>query len=509
MTAGLDPLRLTAREARRLLIDGELAASELTKTYLDQIERVEAKVHAFISVTADNAAKYATEIDQEAGATRGALAGLPTAIKDNMVTEGVTTTCGSRILGNYQPVYTATAVRRIWGDHIVMLGKANMDEFAMGSSTENSAFGPTHNPWDLSTVPGGSSGGSAAAVAAGEALWALGSDTGGSIRQPAALCGVVGMKPTYGAVSRYGLIAFASSLDQIGPLTRTVYDCALLLRRIAGHDPCDSTSVALPGEIELPSAERLDGLRFGIPTEYVARGIEPGVMARFEKTVALIEELGGTCVEISLPHTDYALPAYYIIAPAEASANLARFDGVRYGYRAPGAGDLTEMYEATRGEGFGAEVKRRIMIGTHALSSGYYQAYYGQAQRVRTLVRRDFDTAFAQVDLIVSPTSPTVAFGLGTRTADPLSMYLSDICTIPVNLAGLPAISIPCGLAGHLPVGFQLMGPAFAENRLLSAAHALEGAIGFTAVPSFCDSRDSSSAPGGLCSEAASEAVEL
>ncbi len=508
MSAGLDPLRLTAREARRLLTDGEIAASELTKTYLDQIGRVEDRVHAFILVTADNAAKYATEIDREMGATRGALAGLPTAIKDNMVTEGVTTTCGSKILGNYQPVYTATAVRRIWGDHIVMLGKANMDEFAMGSSTENSAFGPTRNPWDLSTVPGGSSGGSAAAVAAGEALWALGSDTGGSIRQPAALCGVVGMKPTYGAVSRYGLIAFASSLDQIGPLTRTVYDCALLLRRITGHDPCDSTSVALPGEIELPTAERLDGLRFGIPTEYVAAGIEPGVLARFEQTVALIEELGATCVEISLPHTEYALPAYYIIAPAEASANLARFDGVRYGYRSARAADLTEMYEATRGEGFGPEVKRRIMIGTYALSSGYYQAYYGQAQRVRTLVRRDFDTAFAQVDLIVSPTSPTVAFGLGSRTSDPLAMYQSDICTIPVNLAGLPAISIPCGLAGHLPVGFQLMGPAFSENRLLSAAHALEGAIGFKAVPTFCDSREPSVAPGGPCSQAAIEALE-
>ncbi len=266
--------------------------------------------------------------------------------------------------------------------------------------------------------------------------------------------------------------------------------------------------MALPGEIELPAAERLDGLRFGIPTEYVATGIEPGVMARFEQTVALIEELGGTCVEISLPHTEYALPAYYIIAPAEASANLARFDGVRYGYRAPDADDLTEMYEATRGEGFGAEVKRRIMIGTYALSSGYYQAYYGQAQKVRTLVRRDFDTAFAQVDLIVSPTSPTVAFGLGTRTADPLAMYLSDICTIPVNLAGLPAISIPCGLAGHLPVGFQLMGPAFSENRLLSAAHALEGAIGFTAVPTFCDSREAAVAPGGPCAQAGGEAVE-
>ena len=495
MIAGLDPLRLTAREARRLLVDGEIAASELTKSYLDQIAAVEGRVHAFIQVTADNAAKYATEIDQEAGATRGALAGLPTAIKDNMVTEGVTTTCGSRILGSYQPPYTASAVRRIWGDHIVMLGKANMDEFAMGSSTENSAFGPTHNPWDLATVPGGSSGGSAAAVAAGEALWALGSDTGGSIRQPAALCGIVGMKPTYGAVSRYGLIAFASSLDQIGPLTRSVYDCAMLLRRIVGHDPCDSTSVALPSEIELPTAERLDGLRFGIPTEYVAAGIEPGVLARFEQTVALVEELGATCVEISLPHTEYALPAYYIIAPAEASANLARFDGVRYGYRA-GADDLVSMYEATRGEGFGAEVKRRVMIGTYALSSGYYDAYYGQAQKVRTLVRRDFDTAFAQVDLIVSPTSPTVAFGLGSRTDDPLAMYQSDICTIPVNLAGLPAISIPCGLAGHLPVGFQLMGPAFSENLLLSAAHALEGALGFDSLPTFCDSSGVAATPG-------------
>jgi aspartyl-tRNA(Asn)/glutamyl-tRNA(Gln) amidotransferase subunit A len=497
VTAGLDPLRLTGREARRLLTDGEIAASELTKTYLEQIERVEGKVHAFIQVTADNAAKYATEIDSEAGATRGALAGLPTAIKDNMVTEGVTTTAGSKILGNYQPVYTATAVRRIWGDHIVMLGKANLDEFAMGSSTENSAFGPTRNPWDLSTVPGGSSGGPAAAVAAGEALWALGSDTGGSIRQPASLCGIVGMKPTYGAVSRYGLIAFASSLDQIGPLTHTVYDCAMLLRRIAAHDPCDATSVQLPAEIELPSAESLEGLRFGIPVEYLAVGIEPGVRARFDETVALIERLGGHCVEVSLPHTEYALPAYYIIAPAEASANLARFDGVRYGYRSAHASDLIEMYERTRGEGFGAEVKRRIMIGTYALSSGYYDAYYGQAQKVRTLVARDFATAFGEVDLLVSPTSPTVAFKLGERTADPLAMYRSDICTIPVNLAGLPAISIPCGLSDGLPVGFQLMGPAFSENLLLDAAHALEGAIGFAEVPTFRVSEPESGPSGG------------
>jgi aspartyl-tRNA(Asn)/glutamyl-tRNA(Gln) amidotransferase subunit A len=406
-----------------------------------------------------------------------------------MVTEGVATTCASKILFNYQPVYTATAVRQVWEDHVVMLGKTNLDEFAMGSSTENSSCQVTANPWDLSTVPGGSSGGSAAAVAAGEALWALGSDTGGSIRQPAALCGVVGMKPTYGAVSRYGLIAFASSLDQIGPLTRSVYDCALLLQHIVGRDPRDATSVELPEPVALPTAERLDGLRVGVPVEYLAVGIEPGVRARFDETLARVEELGGTCVEISLPHTEYALPAYYIIAPAEASANLARFDGVRYGYRCAEPADLLDLYERTRGEGFGAEVKRRIMIGTYALSAGYYDAYYGRAQKVRTMVRRDFDRAFGEVDLIASPTSPTVAFKAGSRTGDPLAMYMSDICTIPVNLAGLPAISIPCGLSGGLPVGFQLIGPTFSENRILEAAYALEGAIGFDPAPTFRESR--------------------
>jgi aspartyl-tRNA(Asn)/glutamyl-tRNA(Gln) amidotransferase subunit A len=484
----LDPLRLTARKARRMLVEGDVSAAELMKVYLDQIERVEDEVKAFILVTADNARRYATEIDREAGATRGALAGLPTAIKDNMVTEGVVTTAASRILANYQPVYTATAVRKLWGDHVVTLGKTNLDEFAMGSSTENSGYFTTHNPWDLATVPGGSSGGSAAAVAAGEALWAIGSDTGGSIRQPASLCGIVGMKPTYGAVSRYGLIAFASSLDQIGPLTRSVYDCALLLLHIVGHDPRDSTSVELPMTIELPQANRLDGLRFGVPREYLAAGVEPGVKARFDETVTLIEELGGTCEEMSLPHTEYGLPAYYIIAPAEASANLARFDGVRYGYRTPQADDLTDMYERTRGEGFGAEVKRRIMIGTYALSSGYYDAYYGTAQKVRTLVRRDFARAFERYDLVVSPTSPTVAFRIGARIADPLSMYMSDVCTLPVNLAGLPAISIPCGLSEGLPVGFQIIGPAFSENLILNAAHALEQAIDFAEVPQFRDS---------------------
>jgi aspartyl-tRNA(Asn)/glutamyl-tRNA(Gln) amidotransferase subunit A len=383
----LDPLRLTARVAKRLLVDGEISSAELAKVYLDQIAAVESQVHAYIRVTYDNAAKYSTKVDREMQALRGPLAGLPIAIKDNMVTEGVTTTCASRILRDYMPVYTATAVRQVWDDHVVMLGKTNLDEFAMGSSTENSAFQTTCNPWDLATVPGGSSGGSAAAVAAGEALWALGSDTGGSIRQPAALCGIVGMKPTYGAVSRYGLVAFASSLDQIGPLTRSVYDCALLLQHIVGQDPNDATSVALPEQIALPDAERLDGLNVGIPVEYLAAGIEPGVRARFDETVARVEELGGTCVEISLPHTEYALPAYYIIAPAEASANLARFDGVRYGHRCADPVDLLDMYERTRGEGFGPEVKRRIMIGTYALSAGYYDAYYGRAQQVRTLVR--------------------------------------------------------------------------------------------------------------------------
>ena len=491
----LDTLRLTAREAKRLLVDGEISAAELTKVYLDQIAAVEPAVRAFILVTADNAAKYSTKVDREMQAMRGPLAGLPIAVKDNMVTENVTTTAASRILHNYTPIYTATAVRQVWEDHVVMLGKTNLDEFAMGSSTENSAFHVTHNPWDLGTVPGGSSGGSAAAVAAGEALWALGSDTGGSIRQPASLCGIVGMKPTYGAVSRYGLIAFASSLDQIGPLTRSVYDCALLLQHLVGRDPSDSTSVELPEPIALPTAERLDGLRVGIPREYLAAGIQPGVRQRFDDTVARVEQLGGRCVSISLPHTEYALPAYYIIAPAEASANLARFDGVRYGYRAKDAADLLDMYERTRAEGFGAEVKRRIMIGTYALSAGYYEAYYGRAQKVRTLVRRDFQRAFEEVDLIASPTSPTVAFRLGERTDDPLAMYMSDLCTIPTNLAGLPGISIPCGLSDGLPVGFQLIGPAFSENRILQAAHALEGAIGFDTAPSFRGGAAPSGAP--------------
>jgi aspartyl-tRNA(Asn)/glutamyl-tRNA(Gln) amidotransferase subunit A len=357
-----------------------------------------------------------------------------------------------------------------------------MDEFAMGSSNENSGFGPVRNPWDRDRVPGGSSGGSAAAVAAGLAPWAIGTDTGGSIRQPAALCGIVGLKPTYGAVSRYGMIAFASSLDQCGPLTRDVTDCALLLRHMVGHDPCDSTSLEFPEPVELPTAERLDGIRFGVPPELTGEGVDPGVREVFDRTLARVEELGGGVEEIALPHSPHGISAYYVLAPAEASSNLARYDGVRYGTRV-GDGDLLSLYEETRAAGFGDEVKRRIMLGTYALSSGYYEAYYGSAQRVRTKIADDFKAAFDRVDLMITPTSPTVAFKLGERTDDPLAMYLSDYCTVTMPLAGIPAISIPGGLSDGLPVGIQLAGPAFSENRILEAAFALEGAIGFDGSP--------------------------
>ena len=406
------------------------------------------------------------------------LAGVPLAVKDLFCTEGVPSAAASRILEGYRPPYTATAVERLRDAGAPMLGKTNMDEFAMGSSNENSAFGPVKNPWDESRVPGGSSGGSAAAVAAGLAPWAIGTDTGGSIRQPAALCGIVGLKPTYGSVSRYGMIAFASSLDQAGPLTRDVTDAALLLRHMVGRDPCDSTSTGHPEEIALPTAERLDGVRFGVPPELTGDGLEPGVREVFEATLKRIEELGGSVREVGLPHSGHAISAYYVIAPAEASANLARFDGVRYGHRA-GNGDLLSLYEQTREEGFGPEVKRRIMLGTYALSSGYYDAYYGRAQRVRTTIAEDFRSAFESVDVIVTPTSPTVAFALGERVDDPLAMYLSDVLTVPMSLAGIPAISIPGGLSEGLPVGVQLAGAAFSENRLLDAAHALEQAIDF------------------------------
>ncbi len=422
------------------------------------------------------------------GAPTPRSAGVPVAVKDIFCTEGIPTTAGSKILEGYRPPYTATAVRRLAEAGAPVLGKTNMDEFAMGSSNENSGYGPVLNPWDRERVPGGSSGGSAAAVAGGLAPWAIGTDTGGSIRQPASLCGIVGMKPTYGAISRYGMIAFASSLDQCGPLTRDVTDAALLLSAMQGRDACDSTSVGIEGGVKLPDREDLRGLRFAVPTGLDMDGVEAGVNSVFEQTLKTIEGLGGELGEAPLPHADHGISAYYVIAPAEASANLARYDGVRYGLRVE-ADDLLGMYEGTRAAGFGAEVKRRIMLGTYALSSGYYEAYYGRAQKVRTKIAEDLANAFADFDFVVTPTSPSVAFKLGEKTDDPLAMYLNDYFTVPMPLAGTPAISIPAGLAEpdgggpQLPVGFQIAGPAFSENAILDAAFALEQAIGFDARP--------------------------
>ena len=408
----------------------------------------------------------------------GELGGIPLAVKDLFCTEGVPSQAGSRILEGYRPPYTATVVERLTAAGTVLLGKTNQDEFAMGSSNENSAYGPVLNPWDRSRVPGGSSGGSAAAVAAGLAPWALGTDTGGSIRQPAALCGIVGLKPTYGTCSRYGMIAFASSLDQAGPLARDVTDAALLYRHMAGRDPRDATSVGHPDELVRPTAQELRGIRLGVPEDLTGEGIEPGVLAAFEAALEQAKALGATIERVALPHADYGLSAYYVLAPAECSSNLARFDGVRYGARTE-ATELTAMYTGTRHDGFGEEVKRRIMLGTYALSSGFYDAYYASAQKVRTLIAEDFTRAFARVDFLVTPTSPGVAFALGALTDDPLAMYLNDYFTVPMSLAGIPAISLPCGLSEGLPVGLQLAAPAFAENRLLDAAHALEGALAF------------------------------
>jgi aspartyl-tRNA(Asn)/glutamyl-tRNA(Gln) amidotransferase subunit A len=464
-------LSLSATQVAAAIHDGALGAHELFDAYRTRAAADELNAFTWVS-------------EAQPGAAEGTpLHGVPLAVKDLFCTEGVPSQSGSRILAGYRPPYTATAVARLQQAGVQLLGKTNQDELAMGSSNENSAFGPVRNPWDRERVPGGSSGGSAAAVAAGLAPWALGTDTGGSIRQPAALCGVVGLKPTYGAVSRYGMIAFASSLDQAGPLTRDVSDAALLLRHMVGRDPCDATSLGHPQEIALPSAQRLDGVRLGVPRELTGEGIEAGVLAAFQQTLARAEGLGAQVQEIGLPHAPHALSAYYILAPAEASSNLARFDGVRYGLRAQGARDLVGMYTQTRHDGFGAEVKRRIMLGTYALSSGYYDAYYGRAQRVRTKIAQDFTEAFAQVDLIVTPTSPTVAFRLGERTRDPWAMYLSDFCTVPMSLAGIPAISIPCALHDGLPVGFQIAGPVFSENRLLDAAFALEQTLGFDGSP--------------------------
>jgi len=470
-----------ARELRGLTVAGGL--ERIRAGELDPVEWFQAYATADDSV---NAFLWRAP-EAPAPAAGGELAGVPIAVKDIFCTEDVPTTAGSRILEGYSPPYTATAVRRLTEAGASLLGKTNMDEFAMGSSNENSAYGSVGNPWDPARVPGGSSGGSAAAVAAGLAPAALGTDTGGSIRQPAALCGIVGCKPTYGAISRYGMIAFASSLDQCGTLTRDVTDAALLLGVMAHRDLCDSTSVGIEGGVKLPGRSDLSGLRFGVAPDFsaAAEGVEPGVAETFERNLDLIRELGGEVVEISLPHAQHGLSAYYVIAPAEASANLARFDGVRYGLRAEGAEDLTAMYEETRAAGFGAEVKRRIMLGTYALSAGYYDAYYGRALRVRTRIAADFAAAFGEVDYIVTPTSPCVAFELGAKSADPLAMYLSDYFTVPMPLAGIPAVSIPAGLATpagggpELPVGLQIAGPAFSEAGMLDAAYALERAIGF------------------------------
>jgi aspartyl-tRNA(Asn)/glutamyl-tRNA(Gln) amidotransferase subunit A len=465
-----DVTALTAKQAADAIAAGDLDATELFEAY--RAKAAADELNAFTWV-ADEAPAPA--------ATGGALAGVPLAVKDLFCTEGVPSQSGSKILEGYRPPYTASVVARLQAAGAPLLAKTNQDEFAMGSSNENSAYGPVLNPWDRTRVPGGSSGGSAAAVAAGSAPWALGTDTGGSIRQPAALTGIVGLKPTYGSVSRYGMIAFASSLDQAGPLTRDVTDAALLYGHMVGRDPMDSTSLQHPEAIVLPTAERLDGIRLGVPEAITGEGIEPGVFARFEETLKLAQELGATVERVPLPHAEHGLSAYYVIAPAEASSNLARFDGVRYGLRVD-APDLLSMYTKTRHDGFGAEVKRRIMLGTYALSSGYYDAYYGKAQRVRTKIADDYKSAFETVDLVVTPTAPTVAFALGAKTADPLEMYLNDLFTVPISLAGIPAISIPAGLSDDLPVGFQIAGPAFSENRILSAAHALERAIGFDAT---------------------------
>jgi aspartyl-tRNA(Asn)/glutamyl-tRNA(Gln) amidotransferase subunit A len=469
-----DPTELTGAQAAERIRSGDLSATELFDAYRARAAADADDLNAFTWVA--DAAPDAT------AAADAPLAGVPLAVKDLFCTEGVPSQSGSKILAGYRPPYTATAVERLRQAGATLLGKTNQDEFAMGSSNENSAFGPVKNPWDRERVPGGSSGGSAAAVAAGLAPWALGTDTGGSIRQPAALCGIVGLKPTYGSVSRYGMIAFASSLDQAGPFTRDVTDAALLLRHMVGQDPCDSTSLAHPEQIALPQGVDLRGLRLGVPQELTGEGIESGVREAFDATLALAEQLGASVETCSLPHAPHALSAYYLIAPAEASANLARFDGVRYGLRVE-ADDLLGMYTQTREAGFGAEVKRRVMLGTYALSSGYYDAYYGRAQRVRTKVADDFRRAYERFDLLVTPTAPSVAFRLGEKVDDPLAMYLSDVCTVPMSLAGIPAISLPNGLSAGLPTGFQLCGPAFSENRLLSAAYVLEQALGFDGSP--------------------------
>ena len=472
---------LTIHELQQKLRSGETTAVDLVESVIGRIDEVEDKTRSYITVLRNSAREEAFRADEEIRQGKGGpLTGIPVALKDIVCTKGVRTTCGSKILHDFIPPYDATVVERLRGAGALFIGKTNMDEFAMGSSTETSYFGVTRNPWDLERIPGGSSGGSATAVAADECIASLGSDTGGSIRQPAALCGVVGMKPTYGRVSRYGLVAFASSLDQIGPFTKDVEDCAIMMNVIAGYDPRESTSVT----VDVPDytgylTRGVEGRTVGIPKEYFIAGIDHEVESAVRQAIAVLEGLGARCIDISLPHTDYCLAVYYIVAPSEASSNLARYDGIKYGYRSQENRELMEMYKKTRSEGFGAEVKRRIMLGTYALSSGYYDAYYKKASQVRSLIKRDFDEAFKTCDAIVTPTSPTPAFKVGERTDDPLQMYLSDIFTISANLAGIPGISVPCGYTKNgLPIGVQFLASHFEEGKLLQVAHAYEKSSG-------------------------------
>ena len=480
-----DLIRQSAATLAEAIAEGEVSAREVTQAHLDRIAEVDDRVHAFLHVDGAGALATADAVDASlaAGDALGPLAGVPLALKDILAMKGIPTTCGSRILEGWRPPYDATVVERLRAAGIPILGKTNMDEFAMGSSTEHSAYGPTHNPWDLDRIPGGSGGGSAAAIASFEAPLAIGTDTGGSIRQPAAVTGTVGVKPTYGGVSRYGLVALASSLDQAGPCTRTVMDAALLHSVIGGHDPRDSTSIPDPMPDVVAAAARADvrGMRIGLVRELTGEGYQSGVEQRFREAVEILEHLGAEVVEVSCPHFEYALGAYYLILPSECSSNLARFDGMRYGLRVgdDGNASVEEVMSLTREAGFGPEVKRRIMLGTYALSSGYYDAYYGQAQKVRTLIQRDFEAAFAQCDVLVSPTAPTTAFRIGEKVDDPLAMYLNDVATIPVNMAGNCAMSLPVGLAPEdgLPVGLQVMAPPMADDRLYLVGGALEGAL--------------------------------
>jgi len=475
----MELIDLAIHEMKEKLAGREISASELTAAFLNRVARTNDRVNAYVTVCADEAGKAATDADRRiAAGGAGPLTGIPIALKDIFCTRGIRTTCASNILDGFLPPYDATTVRLLKEAGAVLLGKLNMDEFAMGSSNENSAFGPVRNPWNPERVSGGSSGGSAACVAARQAAGALGTDTGGSIRQPAAFCGVVGLKPTYGRVSRYGVIAYASSLDQVGPLGRDVEDCALLLQAVAGHDPCDSTSIDTPvPDYRAALDQKVRGLRIGLPEEYFIDGLDPEIRGAVDKAIETFRALGAEMVPISLPHTSYAVAAYYLIATAEASSNLARYDGVRYGNRIDQGAGLLDMYQQTRAAGFGAEVKRRIMLGTYALSAGYYDAYYLKAQKVRTLVRQDFLNAFEKVDVILTPVAPSAAFGLGEKLDDPLQMYLSDIFTIPINLAGTCGLSVPCGFTGEgLPVGLQLVGRPFGEADILRAGHAFEQA---------------------------------